>query len=181
MLLGGALDSSDRTKEAISEFQAAARVAPREPNVHFGLGFLYWKANRLDDAKREFESELANDPANALSIAYLGDIEMKRQNPDGAIPLLQKAVQLKPDLRMAYMDLGTIYMRQKNHTAAVAALKKAVELDPGEPDAHYRLARIYQSQGKTEESKKEFAKVEKHYEKKDETLITKLPPPAHPH
>ena len=81
---------------------------------------------------------------------------------------------------MAYMNLGAIYTRQKNYPEAIDALKKAMELDPAEPDAHYRLARIYQATGKTEESKREFAKVQQHYEKKDESLITRLPPPTQP-
>ena len=55
-----------------------------------------------------------------------------------------------------------------------------MELDPAEPDAHYRLARIYQTMGKTAESKAEFAKVVQHYQKDDENLITKLPPPPQP-
>src|SRR5689334_23876463 len=82
MLLGEAFDGSDRRLDAISEFQMAARVAPREPNVHFGLGFLYWNANRLDEAKKEFENELVNDSAHAQSIAYLGDVEMKGESPE---------------------------------------------------------------------------------------------------
>jgi len=100
---------------------------------------------------------------------------MKRQNPDGAIPLLKRAIQLKPDLRFAYIDLGAVYTRQKNYKDAIEALQKAVGLDPMEPDAHYRLARIYQAMGKAAESKREFAKVEKRYEKKDESLTSKMP------
>ena len=106
---------------------------------------------------------------------------MKRQNPEGAIPLLKKAIQLKPDLRFAYVDLGTIFTRQKNYDEAINALQKAMELDPAEPDAHYRLARIYQILGNTAEAKREFAKVERHYEKKDESLVGKLPAPPEPH
>ncbi|PYY03809.1 MAG: hypothetical protein DMG64_06560, partial [Acidobacteria bacterium] len=152
-----------------------ATVGPREPNVHFGLGYLYLKANRLDEAKQEFNNELINDPTHAQAVAYLGDVEMRHQNAEGAILLLKKALQLKPDLRLAYMDLAAIYSRQKNYPDAIAALQRAMELDPSEPDAHYRLARIYQAQGKTAESKAEFAKVEQHYKKEDEDLAAKMP------
>ena len=73
------------------------------------------------------------------------------------------------------MDLAAIYARQKNYPEAITALQRAMELDPSEPDAHYRLARIYQAQGKTAESKAEFAKVEQHYKKEDEDLAAKMP------
>src|SRR5207244_2768357 len=45
ILTGEALDGLGRTPEAIAEFQAAAKAAPREPEVNFGLGYLYWKSH----------------------------------------------------------------------------------------------------------------------------------------
>ena len=59
MLTGEALDGLGKTPEAITEFEEATKVAPREPNVHFGLGYLYWKSHQYDQAKGEFESELS--------------------------------------------------------------------------------------------------------------------------
>jgi tetratricopeptide (TPR) repeat protein len=46
MLSGEAFDGLERTEEAIAEFEAAAAVSPREPNVHFGLGYLHWKSHQ---------------------------------------------------------------------------------------------------------------------------------------
>src|SRR5437879_3872870 len=46
ILTGEAQDGLGRTGEAIAEFQAAAKVAPYEPNVHFGIGYLYWKEHK---------------------------------------------------------------------------------------------------------------------------------------
>ncbi len=99
MLLGQALDGLQRIPEAIAEFEAAAKVAPQEPSVHFGLGYLHWKLRQYDEAKADFERELANDPNHAQALAYLGDIELKRNNPEDALVLLRKAVQLRSDLR----------------------------------------------------------------------------------
>ena len=44
-------DGLDRPPEAIAEFQAAAKASSQEPNVHFGLGYLYWKLLQFDNAK----------------------------------------------------------------------------------------------------------------------------------
>ena len=49
----------------------------------FGLGYLYWKTRQYDDAKREFEAELKIDANHAQALAYLGDIELKRENLGG--------------------------------------------------------------------------------------------------
>jgi Flp pilus assembly protein TadD len=172
-----------KTPEAIAELQAAAKVAPREPNVHFGLGYLYWKSHQYDNAQREFDAELTLDPGHAQALAYLGDIAMKTNHPEDAVSLLRKSIQLKSDIRLANIDLGVLLAEQKQYPDAVATLQHAVALAPAEPDAHYRLARVYQEMGKTTESKAEFAKVRELREKADkadEDLVRKMSssPPA---
>jgi len=181
VLTGQALDGLGKSSEAIAEFQAAAKVAPKEPNVHFGLGFLYWKSHQYDEAKHEFENELAVDSSHAQALAYLGDIEMKRDNPEAALSFFAKATALKGDVRIAYLDMGTILTQQKRYNEAVVALQQAVKLDPAQPDAHYRLARVYQQMGKADESRREFAQVGELQEKADD-LVRKMsasPPPLH--
>jgi tetratricopeptide (TPR) repeat protein len=180
VLTGEALDGLGKTPDAIAEFQAAAKVAPREATIHFGLGYLYWKSHQYDEAKREFENELSVDSSHAQALAYLGDIEMKRNNPEAAVSLLCKATKLKDDIRIAYVDMGTIRAQQKRYDEAVAAFQQAVKLDPAQPDAHYRLAHVYHAMGKAEESQNEFAKVRELHEKADEPLASKMaatPPP----
>jgi tetratricopeptide (TPR) repeat protein len=183
MLSGEALDGLGKAPEAIAELQAAIKASPREPNVHFGLGYLYWKSHQYDDAKREFQAELEIDPKNAQAMAYLGDIAMKAGDNEAALASLRKSIQLKRDIRMAAIDLGVILAQQKQYAEAVTSLRHAVALDPEEPDAHYRLAHVYQEMGKTEESQKEFATVRELKEKKDrhdEDMVRKMsssPPP----
>jgi Flp pilus assembly protein TadD len=55
-----ALDGLGRTVEAIPEFQAAAEIAPREPNL--GLGYLYWKQHQFDEA-RTLQRSCASTPS----------------------------------------------------------------------------------------------------------------------
>jgi tetratricopeptide (TPR) repeat protein len=182
MLSGEALDGLGRTVEAIPEFEAAAKAAPREPNIHFGLGYLYWKQHKYDEAKAEFETELSIDASNAQALAYLGDIELKKNAPEKALPLLQKATQLRGDIRIAYLDIGAILSQQKKYQEALAALLHAEKLDPTQPDAHYRLARLYRDMGNPAAAQKEFAKVSE-LQEKSEDVAPKMPapPPPSPH
>ena len=153
---------------------AAAQVAPQEPNVHFGLGYLRWRLRQYDDAKTEFENELAVDPSHAQAMAYLGDIEMKRNNPEKALVLLKKAVVIRNDIRIAYLDMGAILAQQDHHQDAIAALQYAEKLDPAQPDAHLRLGRLYQATGKAAAAQKEFAKLRQLHQKADEDIASKL-------
>ena len=125
-------------------------------------------------------AELAVDPDNAQALAYLGDIEMKRNNPDAAVPLLKKALQAHNDIRIAYLDLGAILTQRGEYPAAITALKRAVELDTEQPDAHYRLGRAYQATGNEAAAQKEFAKVRELHDKSEEDVARKMsasPPP----
>jgi tetratricopeptide (TPR) repeat protein len=179
LLSGEALDGLGRTVEAIPEFEAAAKAAPREPNVHFGLGYLYWKQHKYDQAKAAFETELSIDPRNAQALAYLGDIEFRLNEPEKALPLLNKAIQMRNDIRVAYVDLGTIFSQQKKYTEALAALQHAEKLDPAQPDAHYRLSRVYREMGNASASQQELAKFQK-LQEKAEDVGSKMPdaPPS---
>lgn len=168
MLSGEALDGLGRTVEAIPEFEAAAKTAPHEPNVNFGLGYLYWKLHKYDEAKSAFENELTIDPAHAQALAYLGDIELKRNQSEKALPLLNQAIQLRDDIRIAYVDIGAILSTQKKYPEALAALLQAEKLDPAQPDAHYRLARLYRAMGNTAAAQREFARVNELHEKAED-------------
>jgi len=181
MLMGEALDGLDRTAEAIREFQVAAEIAPRQPNVHFGLGYLYWKQLKFEDAELAFRRELSNDPAHAQSKAYLGDIFVRRNGFDEALPLLEEAVKLQPDLRIAHLDLGSIYTQQKQYEKAIAALKEAIRLDPNQADSHYRLAMTYRAMGRTEETEAVLEQLKQIHEKRREELLHKISrqPPTH--
>jgi len=50
MLLGEVLDAANQTEQATAEFEAAVKASSSEPEVHFGLGYLYWKQKRYEDA-----------------------------------------------------------------------------------------------------------------------------------
>jgi tetratricopeptide (TPR) repeat protein len=174
ILTGEALDGVGKTPEAIAEFQAAAQASPREPNVYFALGYLYWKSNQYDQAEAEFRNQVSVDSGNALSLAYLGDIEMKRNNSEKAVSYLRQAVQARQDIRIAYLDLGAILTEQKQYKDACAALQRAIELDPAQPDAHYRLGRAYQGMGNSAAAQREFKRVQELHQKADEDLASKM-------
>jgi tetratricopeptide (TPR) repeat protein len=172
VLLGEVLDAMGKTPEALAEFQAAAKVAPREPEVNFGVGFLQWKLRSYDAAGNAFQKELALNPNHAQSLAYLGDVEMHENNFEKAVPVLEKAVQQENDIRMAYADLGAIFTQQKRYPEALSALQHAIKLAPSQPDAHFKLGRLYQAMGDDAAAESEFAKVRQLHEKANEDVAS---------
>jgi tetratricopeptide (TPR) repeat protein len=174
MLLGEALDAQRRTADAITEFEAAAKAAPTQPDVHFGLGYLYWEQRRYEEARREFREELKNNLNSGQASAYLGDVLMKAGQKEEALARLKTAEQLRPDLHIVHVDLGIFYTEQKSYDAAIAEFRKAIRIDANSFDAHYRLARLYRELGRTAEANAEFAVVQKLHEKKTEEPLMRV-------
>ncbi|MGA7409322.1 MAG: tetratricopeptide repeat protein [Bryobacteraceae bacterium] len=160
VLMAEALDASGRPDAAIEQFQAALKISDSDPNVHFGLGYMYWK--RKDDqlAESEFRRELQIDPSNAHAMTYLADIELRRDHLEEASKLLRTAVGLQDNIYLARYDLGVVLQKQGKHREAIPELRKAVALDAKRPEAHYRLATSYRALGETGEAAEQLRIVQ---------------------
>jgi tetratricopeptide (TPR) repeat protein len=152
MLAGEALDEKGDTSGAAEHFRAAARSNPKEPNVHFGLGYLLWAQNHYPEAAIEFQAELDNDPQHLQARAYLGDSYVHLNDFAKAQQELEKAVTTDPSFALVHLDLGIVYGEQGINEKAIVELQKAIELDPKDVGPHWRLARLYQSMGQKRRS-----------------------------
>ncbi len=159
MLVGEALDAMKDREGAIREFRAAVRADPKEPNVHFGLGYLLWMNAAYPDAAQEFAAELANNPAHSLAKLYLADARMQTGGFNDAAPLLESLVKSEPGNFKAHLDLGIVYAGLQRNEDAIREYEKAAALDPGDANVHWRLGRVYRAMGRTEDAKAEFAKT----------------------
>jgi tetratricopeptide (TPR) repeat protein len=158
MLAGEALEELKDDPGAIQQFRAAVKANDKEPNVHFGLGYLLWKLKQYREAAHEFEAELANVPNHVQALAYLGDAEMRLQDPQ-AIPHLLEAVRIEPGMKLAHLDLGILYSDAGRRDDAFRELREAATLSPNDVDVHWRLGRLYQAAGMKDQAKAEFDKT----------------------
>jgi tetratricopeptide (TPR) repeat protein len=174
MLAGEALDEMKDKAGAIQQFRAAVKADPKEPNVHFGLGYLLWGQLQLDEAAQEFQAELDNNPDHAQALTYLADCHMKSNKPEAAIPLLEKAIRIDPSIELAHLDLGMLFADAGRPDDALRELKLAVNLNPDDENVHWRLARFYQATGRREEARAEFEKTKSLQKASDQTVMRKL-------
>jgi tetratricopeptide (TPR) repeat protein len=177
MLAGEALDEMKDSTGAIQQFRAAIKVNTKEPNVHFGLGYLLWKLDRYEEAGHEFTAELENVPNHVLALAYLGDVKMKLQDPESALPILEKVIGIDPGVELAHLDLGVLYFDASRQDDALRQLVAAEKINPNDVNVHWRLARLYQAVGKKDEAKAEFNKTRELHKTADETVFDKLRTP----
>lgn len=180
MLAGEALDELKEYDGAIQQFRAAVKANPKEPDVHFGLGYILWTQRQYDEAAREFQAELTNDPHHVQSLAYLADANMQLNHPEVALPLLEKVKVMNPSLVLGRLDLGILYGDTGRQQDALHELIVAARLAPDDVNVHWRLARLYREMGKMGEAKAEFDKASSLNKATDNALLDKMSG-AHPH
>jgi tetratricopeptide (TPR) repeat protein len=186
MLVGETLDAMKDTRGAVREFRAAIAANPKEPNVHFGLGYLLWTQGQHAEAAREFQAELDNAPHHFLAALYLADSYIQMNRMDDARPLLENLIKTDPADAMEHVDLGIIYADEDRKQDAAKQFQEAIKIAPDNVNAHYRLGRLYRSMGQTAEAKAEFDKANSLNKAEDERLLkimSKIPasnqaPPA---
>jgi tetratricopeptide (TPR) repeat protein len=174
MLAGEALDEMKDKPGAVQQFQAAVKADPKEPGVHFGLGYLFWGLLQFDEAAKEFQAEVDNNPRHAQALTYLADSDIRLSQPDGAQPLLERAVGIDPKIELAHLDLGILLNDAGKRDEALRELKIAEHLNPDDQNVHWRLGRFYKSIGKNAESKAEFDKTRSLQKAADQTVLAQL-------
>jgi tetratricopeptide (TPR) repeat protein len=171
MLVGEALDEMKDHEGAVREFRAAIAANPREPNVHFGLGYLLWTKGHDPEAAQEFEAEIANDPHHVQAMLYLADTKIRMNMMDDARPLLEQIQKTAPDIAMQHLDLGIVYADEGRNQDARTEFETAIKIAPANVNAHYRLARLYRAMGMMAQSKAEFEKASSLNKAEDDRLL----------
>jgi tetratricopeptide (TPR) repeat protein len=174
MLVGEVLDEMNDHSGATQQFRAAVKANPQEPNVHFGLGSLLWGQGQYDEAAQEFQAELVNVPNQVQALAYLADANVKMNHPETALPQIEKAIQMNPEMELPHLDRGILYSDAGHRDDALREFKVAARLSPNDVNIHWRLARLYHAMGRKEEADAEFQKTKSLTKAADDSVFSKI-------
>ena len=158
--LGTSLGELGKYEEAISSIETAIDLAPEYALAWNNLGALSRHRGNLEEAMEYFRKAASFDPGNitpaskniANTLWQLGKHEEsitayrqlddadaynslcwlleEEQRPGEAIEVLERAIELKPDLAMTHYNLGTIHLRAGRPNDAVTPLRTATRLQP---------------------------------------------------
>jgi tetratricopeptide (TPR) repeat protein len=151
ILLGrAAYDQGDSTK-ALEELQAAISLDPKALLAHFYSGVVYLKLGKFEEAKREFEAELALNHNDMQAKYDLGYVLLAGQETARGIALMRDVVIAKPQFSDARYELGKALLQQGDVKGAIENLEVAEKLDPSKAHIHYQLGRAYLAAGRQAE------------------------------
>ena len=158
-LLGKANYEATLFPQAEESFLEVLRLNPKFPGVHLELGKVYISLRRNDDAIRELELALKENPGDADTSYFLGGLLAQNDRYTEAIPYLERARKAKPDSWAPYFYLGKAKLRQEHPAEAVPLLERAVKLNPDEASAYYQLGQALKACGREAEARRALQRV----------------------
>ena len=137
--LADSLEKTD-TSAAITAYQHAAELLPKDPAPHVELGRLLEKRGAMASAEKEYRQALVLDPKSSNALAQLSNIYMRSKRLPEAETMLREFIQLNPKNAAAHLQLGRVLAVENKNDEALAELNAALELSPGDVDALSEIA-----------------------------------------
>ena len=155
------LESQEKWAEAADIYRKILEENPKLRGIHYRLGRAALSQRdsptRTQDAKKEFEQELAIDPMNAAAEFWLGEIARLDGQLDEAISHFAAAAKIDPHFADAFLSLGAALNSVGRYSEAIPPLEQYVKMAPQNLSGHYRLSIAYARTGRTEDSAREAA------------------------
>jgi tetratricopeptide (TPR) repeat protein len=123
---------------AIRLYEQAAE-AGAQADIWDGLGLLYLRVGRKDDAFHAFEKAIDRDSEYLLSYAHVGAIYLKEQQYKELLAVAKRALLIDPKWLTGHAFLGEALLRSGDLEGARRAAETASQLVRGRAPAPYLL------------------------------------------
>jgi len=156
---GVALGERRRTADAIARLRRAVELSPDQAEIHAALGDVLRDAGDQAGAEAEWRRALELEGDLVAPLNNLGTALAARDQLDEACKLLERAVQIAPDIVLLRGNLanvlariGTGLNRQGRGPEAIAAFERAIGFNANVPPYHINLGIALRQAGRLEDS-----------------------------
>ncbi len=152
-LLRSTKDFTGAAKAYTTAIERLGDLEPEDWQLFYYRGIAYERAKDWPSAEKDFLKALELSPDEPYVLNYLAYTWVeRRENLDKALPMLEKAVQQRPEEGFIVDSLGWAHFKLGNYEKAVVNLEKAVKLAPTDPvlndhlgDAYWRVGRHHEA------------------------------------
>lgn len=144
---------------ALTLLLAAALAAQADPAALAQQGKQAMAEGRFADAAKVYGSLVEQIPENPGLLLNLGMAFHMAGEDERAIPPLEQALSMAPDIYPALLFLGTSHLRQGRPAKAVEPLEKAAALEPNEVQVRQMLGNAYTQLGRLREALSHQVKI----------------------
>ena len=146
--LADSYEKLGRLDDALKEYKLIVeKIDPNYMRAYYGMGNVYLKKGKPEEAIRYYRKALKMHPKFALAYNNLGIAYDNLGRYDDAIAAYKKAIKFDPNFVKAYNNLAIVYAKKGMYKDALSALKRALELDPGYAIGYVNLGRLYTMTG----------------------------------
>lgn len=148
--------------QAFRYFGKASFINPRDPGNLFLLAECFMDAERYDLAMSELEKLLLCGPHKRIRAEVhnaLGYLWLRKREMAIARDHLSQAIELEPELSVAYFNMAELARMEKNLPLAETQLKNAIDLDPQYADAWLELGFVHLENKKLDDAESCFDNV----------------------
>ncbi|MDS4013086.1 MAG: PEP-CTERM system TPR-repeat protein PrsT [Candidatus Accumulibacter sp.] len=148
-----ALGQAEKVTKDLSKVELSAPAA--KADLQAVIGHAYLVQGKPDLAETAYSAALAAQPDHPPAV--LGEARLKagRNDIQGALALLDSALQKSPALYEAWVLKGDLLGLQANHDGAMQAFRKAIEAKPDLLVAHARIVGQLLATGNADDARKQ--------------------------
>jgi tetratricopeptide (TPR) repeat protein len=141
-MLGDFYFATGDLDKATAEYASLYSDHPRDIQIKKNYIQLLILKNRLDEAAKLNDQILKTNPKDVDALVYRGQVQIRRNDSNGAIDSLQSALRNDANNAVAHYQLGNAFAQQHNEGRAEAEWREAVRIRPNLTDAQRSLAAL---------------------------------------
>jgi Tfp pilus assembly protein PilF len=156
---GNELLAEGKPEQALQLLTEAARMNPQDEDVHYNLGLVFTRLDRLPEAMQQYEEALRIYPEYVEAHNNLGNLLMRQGKTTEAIQHFEAAISVMPDYASGHNNLGTALSRTGRTNEAMVHFKKAAQSNPDYWQAHFNVGTSDLAAGQLNEARSELETV----------------------
>jgi tetratricopeptide (TPR) repeat protein len=138
-----------RAADAIQALNGAAASRPDFWEAYYLRGAICLSIGRTAEAESDFKTALSLAPDTTLPTDALIELYLDREEPVSALPLIEAAIQSRPDDARPYLHLTSAHRLAGRTADALQAVGQALEKNPDLPEAYLRLGELWLDEAAT--------------------------------
>jgi tetratricopeptide (TPR) repeat protein len=136
---GAAYGMSGQYDKALSDLNKGVAINPDNKNAYFNRSIVYFNTGQYDAAIGDYSKYLEYSPYDANILYERGMLRRAMKKPSEAIPDLTRAIAIKPDFGLAYLERARANAMLGNKSAAQGDYQRASQFGNKMQEMDYQL------------------------------------------
>jgi arylsulfatase A-like enzyme/predicted Zn-dependent protease len=150
--LGNIYYKTRRFREALGAFQKSLDLKPDDSFAVINIANSFQALGQSEQAERFVLDYLAKGLDDPQLYFLLGNIRVRRGDPDGAVAYFEKCLAVNPQSASAHNAIAAICLNNDRLDEAEAHLKAAAAISPKLTSLRYNMAQLREKQGRLAEA-----------------------------